>query len=294
MTERLTLRTADGWDLAADLHIPSGEPWGVALLGHAMMVDRRTMDRPKGAGLASTLAERGMVVVNVDFRGHGESARDEPTPFSFDDIVRYDIPALLAAARDRYPSLPRFLVGHSLGVNAGFPGAALVGDHGLSGAVALAPNLWSRRFESNLVRRVRKEVMLRGFDVMSRRTGFFDPAAMNMGKSKIPRAYIEQFWSFWTSSRISSADGSVDYEAALASLKLPILAISGARDAIMAHPDSVDRYLTLFRGADVRHVRWVGANGWTPDHMSIVIDPNAKGLFEASADFMRGLAGNAS
>ena len=88
MTERIVLPTTDGHQLVADLHLPEGSPKGLALLGHAMMVDRRTMDRPKGHGLASVLVSRGFAVLNVDFRGHGESVLHTGLSFSFDDIVR--------------------------------------------------------------------------------------------------------------------------------------------------------------------------------------------------------------
>ncbi len=287
MTERIELVTPDGWTLRGDLHLPAGEPWGLALLGHAMMVDRRTLDRPVGQGLASVLRERGMAVLNVDFRGHGESLRPLSPGFSFDDVVRHDVPTLLGALRDRFPEQPRFLVGHSLGVNAGLPGAGLLGEHGLAGAVALAPNLWAARFEPNPLRRLRKDAMLRAFDLLSRPTGFFDPKPLGMGRSRIPRAYIQQFRGFYRAERLVSADGRDDYEDAIARLRIPLLAVSGGRDTLMAHPDAVDRYLELFRNADVQHLRFIGDDGFEPDHMGIVIDPRARRLFEACADFMR-------
>ncbi len=290
MEQRIELTTDDGWTLVGDLHLPNREPWGVALLGHAMMVDRRTLDRPRGLGLASVLASRGMAVLNLDFRGHGESQRPSSPSFGFDDVVRYDVPALLGALRKRFPTLPRFLVGHSLGVNAGLPGAARMGDHGLSGAVALAPNLWTKRFEPSPIRRLGKEAMLRAFDLGSRPTGFFDPAPFGLGRSRIPRAYIEQFLSFWSSDRLVSADGRDDYERMLASLTMPILAVSGGRDAILAHPDSVERYLALFRRAPVRHVRWRGSRGFEPDHMGLVMAEESRPLFHEVADFMEAIA----
>ncbi len=290
MTERIELETDDGWTLVGDLYLPSGEPIALALLGHAMFVDRRTMDRPRGRGLASVLASRGIAALNVDFRGHGESRRPTPQPFSFDDVVRHDVPALLSALRDRFPALPRFLVGHSLGVNAGLPGAGLLSDHGLAGAVALAPNLWSRRFEPSLVRAVRKRATLTAFDLASRRTGFFDPSAFGLGSAKIPRAYIEQFLRFWSEPRFVSADGRDDYDRALASLAIPILAVSSAKDGLMAHPDAVARYLRLFRSARVRHCRWVGPDGFEPDHMQIVLDDRSAPLFHEIADFIERVA----
>ena len=67
----IEIETSDGWTLEADrLDPPDGrEPIGVLWLGHAMMVNRRTMDRPRGQGLASLLAGEGFIVYNVDLRG---------------------------------------------------------------------------------------------------------------------------------------------------------------------------------------------------------------------------------
>lgn len=291
MNERIELLTDDGWRLVGDLLLPDSEPWALALLGHAMMVDRRTLDRPVGRGLASTLRAAGMAVLNVDLRGHGESRRPEAPSFAFHDVVRHDVPALLGALRDRFGGLPRFLVGHSLGVNAGLPGAGLMRDHGLAGAVAIAPNLWGRRFEPSRFRRVRKAAMLRAFDLLSRPTGFFDPAPLGMGRSPIPRAYIEEFLRFWETDRLVSADGRDDYEAALGRLEFPVLAVSSRADSLMAHPEAVDRYLRLLRSADVQHLRYVGPDGFEPDHMGLVLSERSLPLFETAVDFMRQVAG---
>jgi len=283
---RILLPTPDGHTLVADLHLPEGSPKGLALLGHAMMVDRRTMDRPKGRGLASVLVERGLAVLNVDFRGHGESVLSTRPSFSFDDIVRHDVPALVFALRDRFPDLPRFLVGHSLGVNAGLPGLALLRDHGVRAVVAIAPNLWAPKFEPSLLRRMKKRAMVSAFELAARPTGFFDPAPFGMGRSRIPRPYVEQFGKFYRDDRLVSLDGRDDYEQGLASLELPILAWSGGKDTLMAHPDAVSEYLRLFTHSRVDHRRYVGPDGFEPDHMQLVIDERSRPLFEASADFL--------
>lgn len=282
----MTLPTADGEELAADLYLPSGRPRGLALLGHAMMVDRRTMDRPKGRGLASALVERGLAVLNVDFRGHGDSVPLARPSFSFDDIVRYDVPALVFALRERFLGLPRFLVGHSLGVNAGLPGLARLSDHDVRAVVALAPNLWAPKFEPSRLRRLKKRAMVSVFELAARPSGFFDPAPFGMGRSRIPLPYVQQFAQFYREDRLVSRDGADDYEQALASLSLPILAVSGGRDALMAHPAAVDEYLKLLSGARVEHRRFVGRAGFEPDHMQLVIDERCHPLFAECADFL--------
>ena len=286
MTERIVLPTSDGQELVADLHLQAGAPKGLALLGHAMMVDRRTMDRPKGQGLASVLVARGLAVLNVDFRGHGESVLPTRPSFSFDDIVRHDVPALVFALRERFPDLPRFLVGHSLGVNAGLPGLALLRDHNVRASVAIAPNLWAPKFEPSRLRRLKNRAMVAAFELAARPSGFFDPAPFGMGRSRIPRPYVEQFGRFYREDRLLSMDRADDYEQGLGSLTLPILAWSGGQDTLMAHPDAVAEYLRLFTRARVEHRAFVGLDGFEPDHMQVVIDERCRPLFEESADFL--------
>ena len=69
---------ADGWSLDVS-RIAAKRPIGAALLLPAMMVDRRTMDRPPGRGLGSTLAAAGWDVYLGDFRGHGRSGPRMPS-----------------------------------------------------------------------------------------------------------------------------------------------------------------------------------------------------------------------
>src|SRR5262245_58590813 len=104
----------DGWRLDADLLVPEA-PRAVAVLGHSMFANRRTLDR-RGRGLASHLAARGIAVLNFDLRGHGGS-----TPHAagggrwrYDDLVEQDVPAAVDFARRQFPSLPLACVGHSL------------------------------------------------------------------------------------------------------------------------------------------------------------------------------------
>ena len=72
------------------------------------------MDR-RGAGLAWSLYRQGFDVWNADFRGHGRSGPHAMTgvEWSYDDIVDYDVPALVAAARTAVPNGPLVWVGHS-------------------------------------------------------------------------------------------------------------------------------------------------------------------------------------
>lgn len=70
--EPIQTTTDDGWTLHGEGILPDRPPVACAVLGHAMMVDRRTMDRGQ-AGLGTTLAERGIATLNFDLREIGRA-----------------------------------------------------------------------------------------------------------------------------------------------------------------------------------------------------------------------------
>ncbi|HVY47676.1 MAG TPA: alpha/beta fold hydrolase, partial [Minicystis sp.] len=218
-------RTDDGVVLRGDVVLPEAPPRAVAVLAHAMMVTRRVMDRPSGAGLASALASRGLAVVNADLRGHGESGprADEGATYAYDDFVTRDVTALVAAARARFPGLPVAVVGHSLGGHAAAIAAGLDPANAPDAIVALAANLWLPKLEPSRARRVLKRSMFAGWLRLAERKGYFDPRPLKLGNNPEPLAYIRQFVRMFEEDHITSADGRVDYEAALARARVPLL-----------------------------------------------------------------------
>jgi predicted alpha/beta hydrolase len=110
--ERFEIVVDDGTRLAATLHAPVGEPKAAVQI-HAGIGVKRQFYRH----FASYLAARGYAVLSFDTRGMGES-RHEPLrrcQATMIDWARKDMPAALDWLAQRYPNLPRFAVGHSLG-----------------------------------------------------------------------------------------------------------------------------------------------------------------------------------
>jgi alpha-beta hydrolase superfamily lysophospholipase len=66
------------------------------------------------AHLAAFLNDAGYDFLTHDLRGHGKSGGQRGHVSSFEEYVK-DTDILLKEAEDRYPGLPRFLYGHSLG-----------------------------------------------------------------------------------------------------------------------------------------------------------------------------------
>ncbi|MGZ3406752.1 MAG: alpha/beta fold hydrolase, partial [Polyangia bacterium] len=155
---------ADGWVLRGEI-VVAAPPVAVAVVGHAMMVDRRTLDRPRGRGLVSSLAARGVACVVADLRGHGRSGprADEGGDWSYDDLVEHDVPTLVAFARSRFPDLPLTCVGHSLFGHVSLAHLARHPDADVDALVLLAVNVanpsWRRRTLDYARRRIGIEAM---------------------------------------------------------------------------------------------------------------------------------------
>src|SRR5262245_27479096 len=142
----MELRTADGVALAVQ-HFPAaggGAARGAVWIGHAILANRRSLDRPAGEGLASEIARAGLETYTVDWRGHGESKRPSGpaanAAWRYEDLLRQDFPAIDRFVRERHPGLRVGVVGHSL---TGHAAAAWIGLGGAADAlVTIGANVW--------------------------------------------------------------------------------------------------------------------------------------------------------
>jgi alpha-beta hydrolase superfamily lysophospholipase len=66
--------------------------------------------------VAERLTDAGFAVISFDLRGHGRSEGPRGYAASY-DLILDDITHLLKEAGERFPRIPRFLYGHSLGGN---------------------------------------------------------------------------------------------------------------------------------------------------------------------------------
>lgn len=286
----ISFPAVDGWLLRADLHAPPS-PAAVAVLAHAMMANRRTMDRPRGHGLASTLFARGLAVLNADLRGHGESGPSarEGGRWSYDDIVTRDIPACVAAARARFPGLCVTVVGHSLGGHAALIAAGLEPASAPDAIVGLAANMWLPRLDPSLFRRVGKRALMSAWlGVAALQGGRFDPRPLGLGSDAEPWPYVAQLVRTCVLDRLLSADGRVDYLAALARASVPYLSIASEGDSWLGNPDVIERWNRLLKNARIteRRVRRGELGGHAPDHMGLVTSPASRPLWEEIATWI--------
>jgi len=281
------VETADGWSLGVRVHRVE-DPRGSIVLGHAMLVDGRSVDRPPGAGLASFLAGEGWEVWVPDLRGRGLSG---PTVaqggvWSYDDLVRFDLPALVAAARGSVAGAC-WVVGNSL---TGHVSAAAAGTGAYAdppdGHVLLSVNTWVAALEPSRWMRLRKATGSTLFGVLARGLGRIPGRLLRIGPVDESGEYGRDLHRFWRSGW-RSRDG-VDYLASLASVRTPVLALLGAADRYLAAPAAARAWVGHFGGEVVCRVLGRGDEGLTfdPGHMTLVTDPRSRPAWALAARFM--------
>ena len=115
MTDFTVPSTVPGRTLHAFCCEPEGEVRAVLQLSHGMV---EFIDRYKP--LAEYLAGQGIVVVGHDHLGHGGSIRTKADYGYFAEpdgnrAVLDDLHAMTLRTKERYPGVPYFLLGHSMG-----------------------------------------------------------------------------------------------------------------------------------------------------------------------------------
>jgi predicted alpha/beta hydrolase len=289
-SEQIDVRTSDGWSLRADVHEPKHDAVGTAVLAHALMARRSEFYRPRGAGLAPFLVDRGWRVVVFDFRGHGDSGprAREGARYAYDDLVARDLPAVHAFARSRARrKQPVVLVGHSLGGHAGLAGQG-TGLVAFDAIVTVAACVWLRDLEPSRARWLVKRGALAVIVAMSRRLGRFPARLLRLGSDDEACAWVEDFERFARTGRWASADGRVDYLSSLGRVRVPVLQIVSDGDRIECAPECGARFVAHCGGPhEVLRIARGDDGGPPPDHMGLVTSGRTKSAWERAEGWMR-------
>lgn len=271
-----TFLSGDGkTEIRAVEWLPVGEPKAVLQITHGMI---EHMDRYDGLG--EFLADRGFYVTGHDHLGHGGSAKSSEEFGYFADkngdvIILRDMHELRRIAGEKYPGIPYFMLGHSMGSYFLRRYIAMHGE-GLSGALIMgtganpAPVAMGGLVVCNVLAlfrgwRCRSEFMEKLFF-----TGAFDKYDRDGGRtdmnwrSKDPRigencltdsrcnfkftlkAYRDFLKTILFVSKKSSAEAVPD--------KLPLFILSGAEDPIGGMGDGVKKVFEMYKDAGIRDV----------------------------------------
>jgi len=179
---------------------------------------------------AREMVKHGVQVCAPDWRGIGSSSirAGRSSDFGYRHLIELDLASLITAVRQRMPAAPIWLGGHSLGGQlallsaaanpGGISGVALIA----SGSVHLPCYSWKLRLG------VGSLVVLSS--LARPLLGYFPGGRVGFGGREA--AGLMRDWSRVAISGQYRPDGSaIDYENALRSLKLPVLALTFAADA---------------------------------------------------------------
>jgi pimeloyl-ACP methyl ester carboxylesterase len=263
-------RTADEWDIALYRYPGSRDDLPPLILCPGYACNRHFLDFDERYSLARFFARRGFDTWVLELRGRGYS---EPVfgggarGWTFDDLVRFDVPTAVAYVRGRCAGRRPVWIGHSMGGMVAY--AALGADRALgesmAGLVTMASPVAFPPVVSQIARGVgalllalpfpqrlpQRAVLVALWSVMARsnrfpgigmnRTNLDDRAfgnALPRFMCNVARAKVQQFAQWSLTGEFRSRDGSVDYRANLPRITVPTLVIAGAADQL-ATPEIV-------------------------------------------------------
>ncbi len=281
--ERIEIVTEDGVRLAADHLSPEGAAPGAGAvwIGHAFLANRRSLDRPAGAGFASEIAAAGLHAYAIDLRGHGESRlANGAAGWHYEELFR-DFEAATRFVRDRHPGASVGAIGHSLvghGLGA-WLGTRERGAVPLDAIVTIGANVWIPSLEPERLRWLRKRAVIALMSGVTRVCGRLPARALRAGSEDAPAEFVEVFGRWARGDRWAAPDGT-DYLAGLARIETPTLAIFGSGDGILCHPTCGELFHRRMTGAPVEmHVAGPREVGFDPGHMEMVTDARSRPLW---------------
>jgi pimeloyl-ACP methyl ester carboxylesterase len=258
-----SVTTSDGVVLRYD-RVPGDGPRVLCL--HAMMTDGRYFGARRENGFARAL---GADVHVADFRGHGDST-PELTDWSFDDLVERDLPALVDAIQ------PHAILGHSLGGLVALAAIATGTIAPPKRLVLAATSVWL----GGPLRRRAIMAAYRGVTSVFRKAPI---RALRLGTTDESRTYVAQLTGWCRTGCWTSLTG-LDYRAALATIRVHALAVTGAGDW-MCKPDDASAIADRVT-APLRIVGKAHGDPIDPDHFELFTRPELSELRAELAAFV--------
>jgi predicted alpha/beta hydrolase len=250
-----TIPATDGFELAATIFEPKGDPGSVTIISAAMATPRRLYDV-----YARYLSRAGHFVVTYDYRGTGDSRPESLKGFQarMREWAEQDMSGVIAWARAQCSPCPLFLVGHSFGGQAAgllentADVRAMVTVSSQSGYWGLHPGIEKVRvwFFAHV-----------GFFLLSSLYGYLPWSRLVRGEDLPKQAALE--WARWSRSPdYLGGDRTLESRRNFPRFTAPILAYSFSDD-VWGSARSVDAMMSYYTGASLerRHV--------TPDDLGL-------------------------
>ncbi|MEU7579207.1 alpha/beta fold hydrolase [Streptomyces sp. NPDC041068] len=224
---------------------------------------------------AHALHDEGLTVLTADLRGQGEATPHVTDPTAVDHgyraIVEEDLPAVVAAIRAALGTeMPLYLLGHSMGGQLGLVHASLGVGPGVDGVALVASgSVWYRAYG-----RLRAPFLLAGELLVAATAtvlGRWPGTRLGFGGNQ-PKGVMRDWAHQGRTGRYAAKGSALDYEAALAALDLPVLAVcvegdtyapASALDHLLSKVPRARltrrRYTAQEAGARLDHFAWTRA-----------------------------------
>lgn len=227
---------------------PAGRPDApVVLLWPAMGV-RASYYTPFVAALRAA----GLAVVVTDLRGTGDStpAPSRTSRYGYPELVD-DVGAVLESLKSRLDGRTRLLLGHSLGGQAALLHLAVSGGQ-VDGLVLVAAGVpYWRRYRGR-----RRLLVLPGAQLINAVAGMLGSWPGWGFGGRQARGVIRDWAHIVRTGRFPRLDG-IDAEAAVRTVRTPVLAISVEGDPLTPH-ETLDELCAKLTAAPVRRERYAG------------------------------------
>lgn len=241
---------------------------GVVLCLHAMMTDGRYFGARRQGSFVDALAAFGFDVFVADFRGHGRSVPPYagPDDWSFDDLVEFDLPALVTATCDQAKCRPSELIilGHSLG---GLVATAALGTGRIPPPrmiLLASTSVWLTGADGSVTRRA----VMTAYRGVTALFGKAPIRALRAGTADEAATYVHQLTGWTRSAKWTSLRG-LDYGVALATIRTPVLPFVGAGDWMCTPHDAASFCAKLRTAAPLRVVGTAHGDAIDPDHFQL-------------------------
>lgn len=262
--------TEDGWNIAMHFHRPAYPKPGAfpVIFSHGIAVNKFGIDLDRGHSLAYFLKQNGFPVFVISLRGTGKSyhsSRGGYRDFCFDDIVEYDVPAVIRKARELTGAPKINWVGHSMGamIAYGFLGRKLPGYDSIASLVSLGgpgkidharATIWGAvsrhpwisqmldvKFGSQVISPLSGRVSSPIEDLVLNREIVSGKTVRKLMKNAIENVapgLLGQFIGWMNDGRMPTRDNTFDYRQGYKAIEVPALFLAGSRDHV-APVDSV-------------------------------------------------------
>jgi predicted alpha/beta hydrolase len=302
--------THDGWRLALHRHRPRSEGGGTpVILCGGYGCNRYFLDYDETYSLARHLARLGFDSWVVELRGRGLSHATRvcrrPAAWTFDDLARIDVPAAVEYVA-RTVGRRIAWIGHSMGgmVLYAYLGCHPEGSTLVASGITIAspvvfPMTGTGLFASigrlllhvPLSDTIRQRWVLGAMWHLVGQTGALsigmNPAnidrqivgrALRRALSNVSRLKLQQLARWAREGEFTSADGAVDYRAALGRVRTPLLVVAGSADHV-APPATVQRALAHLSAGVGSYLEFGRVHGHGIDygHVDLILGRAAPG-----------------